>query len=1045
MSQLQSTPKSQRVYALCRKRGMSPSRAATVARKSTGLSKFHGKPPEKYCWTCKKYDCHHVKPMTIEKYAMKDGPQGLEAQEVESLKAQILALNDSADPMGTITLPHAGTVTVWKVDGDAVKVEHDMDFVEAGNGYRWPFIPKSEIWIDEDLEVHDWCFNCLHECTEIDLMAQGMEYDPAHDRANKREKAWRIERAMNALAECVPCSQCGDYGCDHVAESVGKYCVEKYAMRKRSIAGHGSAHGAENMDKTKHWITIGGHPGADGKHVGGVHVEVEGGTIVKGPEKMIGNSPDDPEGDNGTKPLLEERHRHLDEAHKNRDIESRNDQGQRRKRIEEIDRDLAHRGHDVKSLPTLDQHLESQSMQSELRRVAEQKRGTEYDPATGEFSAPTPEAVGEGRHPLAPPAAPPTAETPKEEPFTLAPTTDTKKDTWVPADHGKETQKTMLSTGGAPGQQDLFNTEGSEPERGPAEAAAPQQPAVQPPAAVDPNAVSPERAAAQQASLAKNGPNPPSLREARIQSAKDYEETFQLGEKGESSDTSQIDNDVAEFNKKLAANAGTTNKRTAAKYLTDHPEQASTGKVVQEDKPEVVTETSRQKGAKKAAATRSQRNQTRLEFAKARNQERDAYAAEEADNLGVSVDDLRKTAEDLHKMLGANSELSNTHETAIARFKEMTGKTPEDIDKFEDDGGDFTDEYGETARAIAAEFPDLGWGHVSGENEQLESTNFADPLRDLLASGPESSSWHDFVPMASEKIEEYNTRKAWEDKQKADRFAEMEYAMTHPGELSLEDEAAGLAAHRYPDEEGHTQEPTPRSVLEDQAPAEEGVEKPKPQEAPDAAEKPAAAPRKTLSEDLAEKAKKAAARQQTPEEAAKAAEAAKRQRGGKKEKKPAGSKPTMTVEEAEAAGLSAPGREKKKPAGETMSVEEAKAAGVLDENGIPVKPSKAPKPKRSLKQMKEQQGEINKTIPAAVKARTKKMMEDHRAKVEKSDPELAKLLGQWIASLADATSPMWDPRNVTAALHRHGQRVKSSSPTRKTATHLPGGRLYGST
>jgi hypothetical protein len=51
-----------------------------------------------------------------------------------------------------------------------------------------------------------------------------------------------------------------------------------------------------------------------------------------------------------------------------------------------------------------------------------------------------------------------------QDDFALQPTPQGKPEAWKGADHGKEVQKTMLSKEGAPGQQDLFNTEGSEPE-----------------------------------------------------------------------------------------------------------------------------------------------------------------------------------------------------------------------------------------------------------------------------------------------------------------------------------------------------------------------------------------------------------------------------------------------------------------------------------------------------------------------------------------------------------------------------------------------------
>jgi hypothetical protein len=77
------------------------------------------------------------------------------------------------------------------VDGDLVCMRHDMDFVLAGNGYRYDFIPKNELWLDGWVHYHEWPFDCYHEAHESRLMAKGMSYEKAHESANKVEKRLR--------------------------------------------------------------------------------------------------------------------------------------------------------------------------------------------------------------------------------------------------------------------------------------------------------------------------------------------------------------------------------------------------------------------------------------------------------------------------------------------------------------------------------------------------------------------------------------------------------------------------------------------------------------------------------------------------------------------------------------------------------------------------------------------------------------------------------------------------------------------------------------
>lgn len=77
------------------------------------------------------------------------------------------------------------------VDGTFVRDHFDSDFSQGGNGYRYKWIPKSEIWIDEQINPNERPFIVYHECTEAELMRGGMSYDRAHDRAKKLEDSAR--------------------------------------------------------------------------------------------------------------------------------------------------------------------------------------------------------------------------------------------------------------------------------------------------------------------------------------------------------------------------------------------------------------------------------------------------------------------------------------------------------------------------------------------------------------------------------------------------------------------------------------------------------------------------------------------------------------------------------------------------------------------------------------------------------------------------------------------------------------------------------------
>ncbi|MDD5012654.1 MAG: hypothetical protein PHQ66_03375 [Candidatus Nanoarchaeia archaeon] len=78
-------------------------------------------------------------------------------------------------------------VKVWIVDGEAVRDLFYVDFTEGGHGYVYPFVPKDEVWIDDDLTPREIKFVLLHELHERALMAGGMEYDTAHKSSSEIE------------------------------------------------------------------------------------------------------------------------------------------------------------------------------------------------------------------------------------------------------------------------------------------------------------------------------------------------------------------------------------------------------------------------------------------------------------------------------------------------------------------------------------------------------------------------------------------------------------------------------------------------------------------------------------------------------------------------------------------------------------------------------------------------------------------------------------------------------------------------------------------
>ncbi len=82
-------------------------------------------------------------------------------------------------------------VSVWIVDGRLVRSGFDNDYTEGGHDYVYEFVPKDEVWIDNDLEEAERPYVLLHELHERNLMANGSAYSPAHEESSTLENHFR--------------------------------------------------------------------------------------------------------------------------------------------------------------------------------------------------------------------------------------------------------------------------------------------------------------------------------------------------------------------------------------------------------------------------------------------------------------------------------------------------------------------------------------------------------------------------------------------------------------------------------------------------------------------------------------------------------------------------------------------------------------------------------------------------------------------------------------------------------------------------------------
>jgi len=90
---------------------------------------------------------------------------------------------------------------IWIVNSELVRDIYDMDFTEGGHDKVYSFIPKGEVWIDDDIGPRERAFVLLHELHERYLMSKGWTYDSAHRSASAIEYQCRKHPAL--LKKCL--------------------------------------------------------------------------------------------------------------------------------------------------------------------------------------------------------------------------------------------------------------------------------------------------------------------------------------------------------------------------------------------------------------------------------------------------------------------------------------------------------------------------------------------------------------------------------------------------------------------------------------------------------------------------------------------------------------------------------------------------------------------------------------------------------------------------------------------------------------------------
>jgi hypothetical protein len=88
-----------------------------------------------------------------------------------------------------LTLPDPkGPVSVRLIDGNLARSYYKTDYTQGGHGFVYPWVPKSQIWIEDGVDYREIRFIVCHEYLERRLMRdKGLDYDHAHGIASRLE------------------------------------------------------------------------------------------------------------------------------------------------------------------------------------------------------------------------------------------------------------------------------------------------------------------------------------------------------------------------------------------------------------------------------------------------------------------------------------------------------------------------------------------------------------------------------------------------------------------------------------------------------------------------------------------------------------------------------------------------------------------------------------------------------------------------------------------------------------------------------------------
>lgn len=109
---------------------------------------------------------------------------------------------------------------VWLVNGELVRSDLLTYFTEGGHDLVYAFIPKKEVWLDDDIKASERKFIFIHELRERNLMAQGWGYDK-NTFFNKSHQRGKEVKSAHISARSI------EYFCRHHPKQLAKKLTQE--------------------------------------------------------------------------------------------------------------------------------------------------------------------------------------------------------------------------------------------------------------------------------------------------------------------------------------------------------------------------------------------------------------------------------------------------------------------------------------------------------------------------------------------------------------------------------------------------------------------------------------------------------------------------------------------------------------------------------------------------------------------------------------------------------------------------------------------------